>query len=122
MAFTIGRYGDVDFYGGTGTFDAFPARVREFVVATTPTNLLDWVLAYADATPADALHGVRVPTLVLRGALGHPAVRRSNELIAGALALADVVDVADASHFMIATHAADVAARIETHAARSPMR
>lgn len=106
----------IDFYGGAGTFDAFPARVREFVVRTTASNLLDWVLAYADATSARELAALPVPTRVLRGALGHPAVRRSNELLARALPHADLVDVADASHFMIATHAEDVAARIEAHA------
>jgi pimeloyl-ACP methyl ester carboxylesterase len=106
----------IDFYGGAGTFDAFPARVRDFVVQTTPTNLLDWVLAYADETPAQAFAKVSAPTLVVRGMLGHPAVRRSNELIARALPNAHLVYVANASHFMIATHATDVAALIEAHA------
>jgi pimeloyl-ACP methyl ester carboxylesterase len=106
----------IDFYGGVGTFDGFPARVREFVVRTTASNLLDWVLAYADTVSARELAAVKVPTRVLRGAFGHPAVRRSNELIAAALPHAELVDVADASHFMIATHAADVATRIEAHA------
>lgn len=106
----------IDFYGGAGTFDAFPARVREFVVRSTAANLIDWMLAYADATSERELAAVTVPTRVLRGELGHPAVRRSNELIAAALPHADLVDVAGASHFMIATHAADVAARIEAHA------
>lgn len=109
----------IDFYGGAGTFDAFPSRVREFVVRTTASNLLDWVLAYADATSARELAAVRVPTRVLRGALGHPAVRRSNELIAQALPNGELVDVADASHFVIATHSAEVAARIEAHAVAS---
>jgi pimeloyl-ACP methyl ester carboxylesterase len=106
----------IDFYGGTGTFDAFAPRVRDFVVQTTATNLLDWVLAYADATPLQTFATVNVPTLVMRGALGHPAVRRSNELIARALPNSVLVDVADASHFMIATHAADVAGLVEAHA------
>ncbi len=106
----------IDFYGGAGTFDAFPARVREFVVRTTAANLLDWVLAYADTTSARELAAVTVPTRVLRGTLGHPAVRRSNELIARALPHAELVDAAGAGHFMIATHAAEVAARVEAHA------
>ena len=106
----------IDFYGGPGTFDAFPDRVREFMMQTTPANLIDWKLAYGDATPAEVLATVTVPTLVLRGTLGHPAVRRSNELVAGALPNATLVDVPDAGHFMIATHAADVAARVEAHA------
>lgn len=112
----------IDFYGGAGTFDAFPVRVREFVVRSTASNLLDWVLAYSDTTSARELAAVRVPTRVLRGALGHPAVRRSNELIARALPHGELVDVADASHFMIATHAADVAARIEAHAVSAVIR
>jgi pimeloyl-ACP methyl ester carboxylesterase len=108
----------IDFYGGMGTFDGFPTRVREFVMETTPTNLLDWMLAYADETSAEALAAVTAPTLVLRGTRGHPAVRRSNERVARALANADLVDVADAGHFMIATHATEVAALVEAHAAK----
>lgn len=112
----------IDFYGGAGTFAALAPRVRDFVVATTPTNLLDWELAYADAPSARALAALAAPTLVVRGALGHPAVRRSNELIARALPNADLVDVPDAGHFMIATHAASVAALVETHATGVPAR
>ena len=106
----------IDFYGGAGTFDAFPSAVRDFVVRTTPTNLVDWKIAYGDETSARAFASVTAPTLVMRGGLGHPAVRRSNELIAHALPYADLVDVAGAGHFMIATHAAEVAAMIEAHA------
>jgi pimeloyl-ACP methyl ester carboxylesterase len=32
----------IDFYGGDGSFDTFSARTREYIVATTPTNILDW--------------------------------------------------------------------------------
>jgi pimeloyl-ACP methyl ester carboxylesterase len=109
----------IDFYGGIGTFDGFPTRVREFVMQTTATNVLDWMLAYADEPSGEALAAVATPTLVLRGALGHPAVRRSNARIVGALGNARLDDVADAGHFMIATHAADVAARIEAHASEA---
>jgi pimeloyl-ACP methyl ester carboxylesterase len=107
----------IDFYGGAGTFDAFPGKVREFVLQTTPANLLDWVLAYADETTAETFATLTVPTLVLRGTLGHPAVRRSNELVARALRNAELVDVADAGHFMVATHGPEVAALVEAHAA-----
>lgn len=112
----------IDFYGGAGTFAGLAPRVREFVIATTPTNLLDWELAYADAPTAREYATIATPTLVLRGALGHPAVRRSNELVAGALPAASLVDVPDAGHFMIATHAASVAALAEAHATGVPTR
>ncbi len=106
----------IDFYGGAGSFDRFPASVRDFVMRTTPANLLDWQIAYADRTSAYAYASATVPTLVLRGELAHPAVRRSNELVAQALPHADLIYVADAGHFMIATHPADVAALVEAHA------
>jgi pimeloyl-ACP methyl ester carboxylesterase len=109
----------IDFYGGAGAFDAFPPSVRDTVVRTTPTNLLDWIVAYADEPSARDLAAVTAPTLVLRGGLGHPAVRRSNELVAHALPDASLVDVADAGHFMIASHAAGVAALVELHATRA---
>lgn len=73
-------------------------------------------VAYADGTSARAYAAATVPTLVVHGELAHHAVRRSNELVARALRNADLVYVADAGHFMIATHPANVAALVEAHA------
>src|ERR1019366_7167041 len=36
----------IDFFGGAGTFAAWPPRVRAYAVATTPANVLDWASAY----------------------------------------------------------------------------
>jgi hypothetical protein len=35
-------YRAIDFYGGSGAFDAMPPKVRSYVVATTAVNLRDW--------------------------------------------------------------------------------
>jgi pimeloyl-ACP methyl ester carboxylesterase len=32
----------IDFYGGPGTFDSMPPKVRSYIVATTPVNVRDW--------------------------------------------------------------------------------
>lgn len=32
----------IDFYGGAGTFDSMPTRVREYVIKTTAVNVRDW--------------------------------------------------------------------------------
>jgi hypothetical protein len=32
----------IDLHDGDGSFDALPSRVRDYVVATTSTNILDW--------------------------------------------------------------------------------
>ena len=107
----------IDFYGGDGCFDAMPARLQEFSVRTTPANVYDWHVAYGHRPDAAALAQVTAPTLVLRGALGHVTVRRSNELISRWLPNASLVTVAGASHFMIATHADAVARLAEAHVA-----
>jgi pimeloyl-ACP methyl ester carboxylesterase len=43
----------IDFYGGAGSFAAWPARVQRYAVDTTAVNLLDWASAYTfHLTPA----------------------------------------------------------------------
>lgn len=107
----------IDFYGGDGFFDAMPPRAREFTLQCTGANVLDWLVAYADAPDAAAFARVAVPTQVLRGALGHAAVQRGNELISQWLPNASLLTVPGASHFMISTHAGEVARLIESHIA-----
>jgi hypothetical protein len=65
----------IDFYGGAGTYASWPRRVRDYAVATTAVNILDWASAYGFALPAAALAAVEIPALVIRG--GH-ATRRCN--------------------------------------------
>ena len=107
----------IDFYGGPGTFAGWPQRVRDYASQTTPANLLDWASAYGfDLTPA-LLATVRTPTLVLWGEASHPAAKRANQLLGQFIPSAKVAEIAGAAHFMIATHAADVAGMITQHVA-----
>jgi pimeloyl-ACP methyl ester carboxylesterase len=104
----------IDFYGGAGTYASWPARVRAYAVATTPVNILDWASAdWASAAgfrlSGSDLAGLRVPALVIRGGASHPAVQRANELLASCIRDASLVTIAGAAHFMIATHAGEVA-------------
>ena len=43
----------IDFYGGAGTFAAWPAGVRAYAVETTPVNLLDWASVFGFRLLAD---------------------------------------------------------------------
>ncbi|MDO9294778.1 alpha/beta fold hydrolase [Bradyrhizobium sp.] len=107
----------IDFYGGAGTFAGWPQRVRDYASQTTPANLLDWASAYGfDLTPG-LLATIRIPTLVLWGEASHPAAKRANQLLGQFMPNAKVAQIAGASHFMIATHAADVAGMIAQHVA-----
>ncbi len=104
----------IDFYGGAGTFAGWPERVRKYAVETTAVNILDWASAYGfHLTPA-SLANIEVPTLVLWGEASHPAVQRANQLLARC-AKASVVRIAGAAHFMISTHAEEVAHELAHH-------
>ena len=107
----------IDFYGGAGTFAAWPERVRRYAVDTTAVNILDWASAYDfQLTPA-CLANVDVPTVVLRGGASHPAMRCANGLLAKSMPDASVITLAGAAHFMISTHAGEVARVIAQHVA-----
>ncbi len=99
----------IDFYGGAGTFAAWPQRVRSYAIEMTTVNLLDWIAAYRFQPTQAALASIEVPALVAWGAASHLAVQRANELLGRCMKKAPVVRIAGAAHFMIATHAKEVA-------------
>ena len=99
----------IDFYGGAGTFAAWPPRVKAYAMETTPVNILDWASAFDFALSRTMLAALAVPTLVLRGGASHPAMQRANELLGATINGASFQTIAGAAHFMIATHASEVA-------------
>jgi hypothetical protein len=109
----------IDFYGGRGTFAAWPPRLRAYAVATMPVNILDWTCAYGFLLSRPFLGLVKAPTLVAWGGASHPAAQRANDLVAAWIKGAARTIVAGATHFMIATHAAEVAALVGRHVARA---
>lgn len=112
----------VDFYGGAGTFSGWPQRLRDYAIETTPVNLLDWASAYGfELTPA-LLETIKIPALVLWGEASHPAAKRANELLAWCMPNASTTKIAGASHFMISTHAREVAGVVAQHLARAEQR
>jgi pimeloyl-ACP methyl ester carboxylesterase len=107
----------IDFYGGAGTFAAWPDRVRRYAIDTTPVNILDWASAYDFQLTPGCLANIDVPALVLRGGASHPAMRRASELLSQCMANASLATIAGAAHFMISTHAEEVARAIAQHLA-----
>ena len=106
----------IDFFAGTGTFASWPPRVRAYAVATTPVNILDWETAFDYPLTADVLAQVQVPTLVVRGGESHPAMQRVNEILCERMIQATLATIEGAAHFMIATHADEVARLVAQHA------
>jgi pimeloyl-ACP methyl ester carboxylesterase len=107
----------IDFYGGAGTFESWPQRVRDYAVATTPANLLDWSCAFGFALTPPLLASVTTRTLVAWGELSHPAAKRANQLLGQHIPKAAVAEMPGAAHFMIATHPNQVADTIAQHIA-----
>jgi pimeloyl-ACP methyl ester carboxylesterase len=105
----------IDFYGGAGTFASWPQRVRDYAVATTAVNILDWASASDFAPSPAALAAIKLPVLVLRGAESHAAVRRANAVLAARTRRAECITIEGAAHFMIATHPNRVARLIAGH-------
>jgi pimeloyl-ACP methyl ester carboxylesterase len=112
----------INFYGGAGTFASWPSRVRAYAVETTPVNILDWASAYGFPLSAETLATVRLPVLILRGGASHSAVQRANELLSERLTGATLRTIDGAAHFMIATHAAEVARLIARHVHQADQR
>jgi len=109
----------IDFYGGAGTFAAWPARVRAYAVETTAVNMRDWASAYGLRLSPALLANLELPVLILRGGSSHAAVQRANELLAHYCPGAALATIAGAAHFMISSHAPEVAALISEHIGRA---
>lgn len=105
----------IDFYGGSGTFASWPPRLRAYAAETAHVNILDWACGYAFPGAVEQLLGIDVPTLVLWGGASPRAVQRANELLADHIPGAAWMTIAGAAHFMIATHAVEVAEAVAHH-------
>ena len=99
----------IDFYGGAGTFDAFPQKVRDYVMATTPSNIRDWSSGTSFEPSLLDYNKIEVPTLVVRGGNGHPAMMRIAELLSENVRTARLESIQGGSHFLPATHPDDLA-------------
>jgi pimeloyl-ACP methyl ester carboxylesterase len=105
----------VDLHDGEGSFDALPPRVREFVVANTATNVLDWRSHLAWDAPLPAYSGIGVPCLVIRGERGHAYVAASARILSGIIPNASLATVSCAAHSVTATHPKEIAKLIAEH-------
>jgi len=72
---------------------------------------------YCEIESVELLAAIDVPVSVAVGAQSHPAICRANGLVAMSVKGATFKTIGGAAHFMISTHAAAVADRIERHVA-----
>jgi pimeloyl-ACP methyl ester carboxylesterase len=102
----------IDFYGGLGTFDSMPPKVRSYVVATTAVNIRDWSSGTPFEPNKETLRSIAIPTTVVRGGNSHPAMLRIAELLHNSIPAAHLVTIEGGSHFLPSSHAAQIAALV----------
>ncbi|MFO1111658.1 MAG: alpha/beta fold hydrolase [Bradyrhizobium sp.] len=107
----------VDYLAGKGSFDALPLRMRQHIVDTTATHVLDMHTEFDP--PFAAFANILLPSLVIRGERSTLSLQRSAEILSGALANASLCTIPEAGHFMPATHMAELADRIGDHVAKT---
>jgi len=107
----------VDYLDGRGSFDTLPYWMREYIVETTPTHVLD--IRSSFDSPLSALANILLPCLVIRGERSAHSLRRSAEILSGALANASLRTISGAGHFMTATHAGEVAQLVGDHVSKA---
>lgn len=104
---------------GHGSFDALPSRVRDYIVAATATNILDWRSGAAMDEPLEAYSRIEIPTLIIRGGCGHAYVVRCAEILGTTMPHASLVAVPGAAHSMMATHGPQVAKLLSEHISKA---
>ena len=109
----------INFYGGAGTFASWPPRLRAYAVETTPVNILDWAGGYGFLLSKASLANLKIPLLVICGGASPEAVQRANALLCELTPNATLATIDGAAHFVIATHAVEIASRIAAHVHRA---
>ena len=112
----------VDYWSGTGAWDAMPELRRQAVAARMGSVLPHFDALFNDDGVATALHRIEAPMLLLTGASTVASTRRIGELLRAALPRAEHALLPGMGHMGPVTHADEVNRRIAGFLQRqSPM-
>lgn len=103
----------VDYLGQPGRFSALPPRLREQIIGTTENQIFDMRSGFNPRIAA--LANILLPTRVVRGERTAPALHKSADILSRALGNASLHTIAGAGHFMMASHATELAEQIGDH-------
>lgn len=103
----------IDYLDGPGRFASLPSRLREQIITTTPSHILDIRSGFDPRTAL--LRNILLPTRVVRGERTSPALGRCADILSRAMANASLHTIGGAGHFMTATHAVELAEHISNH-------
>ena len=106
----------IDFWGGLGSFDALPERVKDTMAGLERDNLRHWDLFRNLEAEDDVLAygGLDCPVGIVHGERSNPVAGRIVQALRGRLPASQSVEIPGASHFLVTTHAAVCAAQVAT--------
>lgn len=107
----------VDYLDGEGSFEGLGSRIRQYIIEATATHVLDMRSQFDPHLSAFA--NVLLPSLVILGERSAHSLRRSAEILNGALANASLRTVSTGGHFLTTTHAREVAQLVEDHVSKA---
>jgi pimeloyl-ACP methyl ester carboxylesterase len=99
-----------DYLGGEGSFDNLAPRVRQYLVDTTASLVLDMRTEFDPNV--SALANILLPSVVINGERTIQPLQRSAEILSQSLANASLHTISGAGHLLLTTHSAQLAERI----------
>lgn len=108
----------VDYWSGSGAWDAVRPALQDGLIAWMPTASLEFAALFTEPTPAAAYTRLKIPALIVRGEHAPAPTRVVAEILPCLLPEAALEIVAGAGHMGPVTHAGEVSALIVRHIAR----
>jgi pimeloyl-ACP methyl ester carboxylesterase len=105
----------VDYWNGSGTWDAMRPTVQSSLIRWAPKGPLDFRALINDPTPACAYRGLNFPVLTLRGEHAPMPTRVIAECLSELLPASRLIVIDGAGHMGPLTHADEVSALIVRH-------
>ena len=94
----------LDLWGGAGTFDSFPEKIREALAAMTALNIQQWFANLTFRPALEEFNRLSIPITLVHGENTHPWCKLINERLNNLLPNSRLIEVASASHFLIQSH------------------
>ncbi len=106
----------IDYWGGEGSFDRFPEKLKEYCADTTRLNIRDWRDGWGFKPSLADYRALDVPTLIVCGEETHWVASTIARGLAALIPNSRLAEIGGASHFVISTHPDEIATLIADHA------
>ena len=106
----------IEYWGGEGSFDRFPEKLKKYCEDTTELNIRDWHAGWGFKPSLVDYRSLDVPTLIISGELTPWVASKIAIGLTSLIPSSRHVEIRGGSHFMILTHPDEVATLVAHHA------